>query len=199
MAYEYDVFVSYKRHHEWPIWVREVFYDILNHWLNAEMAEGCRVFVDYQLEEGQNWPGRLADILSRSKVIVPLWSPQYFTSNWCLAEMALFAAREQATGFGTPGNPQRLIIPAAIHDGDSFPQDARLIQFRAIQPLCNIRIAKGGFAEERLSDEIRNWVPNICAAIRQAPEYDPNWRIIAHNNFMDLFRNPPMNPELPRL
>lgn len=199
MAYNYDVFISYKRHNEWPTWVKKVFYKLLDHWLNAEMAEGCRVFVDYRLEEGQEWPGRLAQVLSESRVLVPLWSPQYFTSNWCLTEMSLFTAREKTTGFGTPHNPQRLIIPAAIHDGASFPHDARLIQYREIQPLCNIRIASGGITEERLSEEIRNWVPNICAAIRQSPEYDPDWITLAYHNFMKLYRIPSINPELPRL
>jgi hypothetical protein len=199
MEYEHDVFLSYRRNKEWPKWVSETFYSIFDHWLDAELDRDCSIFVDNQLETGQNWPANLANHLSKSRVLVPLWSSQYFNSEWCLKEMALFAARENATGFGTPHNSQRLIILAAIHDGDSFPLDARIIQFKEIQELCNIRIAKGGNTEEKLSNEIRSWVPDICKAINNAPPFDPLWKTIAHEQFIALFRKKPTNPKMPRL
>jgi len=199
MAYRYDVFISYKRHNEWPIWIGEVFYDILNHWLSTELGRNCNIFVDYQLETGQNWPTNLAESLSKSKVLVPLWSPQYFRSEWCLKEIALFKARETICEFGTAKNHQRLIIPAVIHDKDSFPDEARLIQFKEIQPLCNIRTAKGSETLEKLSEEIRNWVPDICSAINHAPVFNPKWEIIAYEEFMELFRNCQTDTQMPRL
>lgn len=199
MAYAHDVFISYRHHKEWPKWIRNIFYDIFDHWLGEELGRDCSIFIDYQLETGHNWPAQLADSLSRSRVLVPLWSPQYFNSNWCLREIALFAAREQATGFGTEENSQRLIVPAAIHDKDNFPEAARLIQFKEIQELCNIRTAYGSETLEKLSNEIRKWAPDICHAINSAPVFNPDWTALAFEEFMDLFRNPSINPQMPRL
>jgi hypothetical protein len=199
MEYKHDVFLSYRRHKEWPKWVSETFYDIFDHWLDAELGHDCSIFVDYQLETGHNWPAALAENLSKSRVLVPLWSPQYFNSEWCLKEMSLFVARENATGFGTVENPQRLIMPAVIHDKDNFPKEAKLIQFKEIQPFCNIRTARGSETLEKLSYEIRNWIPDICKAINHSPPFDPLWKTIAHEQFMELFRKPPANPQMPRL
>ncbi len=64
MEYEHDVFISYRRHKEWPKWVSQTFFDIFDHWLDAELGRDCSIFVDNQLETGRNWPTNLGDHLS---------------------------------------------------------------------------------------------------------------------------------------
>jgi hypothetical protein len=199
MDYQFDVFISYRRLNEWPEWIKKHFFKIFQHWLDEELGKNCRISIDYNMETGHSWPAGLANDLSRSKVLVPLWSPQYFNSTWCLKEMSLFVAREKMTGFGTAKNSQRLIVPAVIHDKDSFPDEAKLIQFKEIQPYCNIRVGEGSKILELLSENIRDWVPDICNAINKAPPFDPEWKMIAYVEFMKLFRISNANNQMPRL
>jgi len=43
MPYEYDVFVSYRRHAEWPKWVQSIFLPLFNHWLTHPRV--CRLLL----------------------------------------------------------------------------------------------------------------------------------------------------------
>jgi hypothetical protein len=45
MPYEHDVFLSYRRHGEWPPWVRSIFGPMFRHWLGEELP-GVRIFID---------------------------------------------------------------------------------------------------------------------------------------------------------
>ena len=99
MAYEHDVFISYRRHGDWPGWVRNVFYRLLYHYLSEELGREAHIFLDENIRTGTAWPTYLKNALSKSRVLVALWSPQYFSSEWCLTEIASFIARENHNGF----------------------------------------------------------------------------------------------------
>lgn len=186
MPYEYDVFVSYRRHAEWPKWVRDVFSPLLYHWLGEEIP-GIRIFIDYDIETGVSWPQQLGQTLSRSRVLVPLLSRQYFSSAWCQLEFGHMLAREAKHSFRTAQHPSGLIVPAHIHDGDSFPACARQILAAQLQPYTNVRLSKGSVTEELLSEEIRRWVPDIAAAVRDAPAIDQTWAELAVQEFVEQF------------
>jgi hypothetical protein len=188
MPYEYDAFLSYRRHGEWPQWVRNVFRPLFAHWLGEEHP-GVRIFIDYEIETGAAWPHRLGKALGESRVLVPLFSRQYFSSEWCQLELSQMSAREERCNFRTAGNAGGLIIPAHIHDGDGFPARAQAIQAARLQEYTNVRLAKGSPTEERLSEEIRNWVPDIAAAIRSAPPHDNEWTHLAVEAFVAQFRS----------
>jgi hypothetical protein len=175
MAYEYDVFVSYRRHAEWPKWVREIFLPLFSHWLGEELGRNAQIFVDHQIETGDSWPQRLGSALGQSKVLVPLFSRQYFASGWCQRELQHMLSRERAFGFRTTEHPNGLVNPAYIHDGNDFPSQVRHIQAASLQAYSNVRLAKNSPTEEQLSEAIRDWVPNIVHAIGSAPECDPRW------------------------
>lgn len=195
MPYEYDVFLSYSHHGEWPDWVREKFLPLLRHWLGEEIGRDANIFFDQELEAGQAWPHRLRLAVVRSRIVVSLWSRMYFASDWCLREMSMMIARERYLGFGVAGNPGRLVVPAAIHDGNDFPLAAvgstNGNQFFPLQEVANVRIAKDGVLHERLSDRIRDWAPSIKSAIRRAPEFDEAWGEVAYEAIMEEFRQPP--------
>lgn len=186
MAYEYDVFVSYRRYAEWPNWVGNVFWPLFNHWLGEEIP-GVTVFTDYDIETGVSWPQKLGQALSRSRVLVPLLSRQYFSSPWCQLEFGHMLAREVSCRFRTAQSPGGLIVPAHIHDGDSFPARAREIQAAQLQQYTNVRLSKESRTEELLSEEIRRWVPHIAAAVRAAPPCDDAWTNIAVQEFLQQF------------
>jgi TIR domain len=187
MAYDFDVFISYRRHGEWPTWTREIFRPLLYHWLGEELGRDPRIFVDYQIETGDSWPERLGNALGCSRVLVPLFSRQYFSSPWCRSEFALMRAREARCNFRSPACPGGLIVPAHIHDGKDFPESVRSIQGAQLQPYTNVRLSRGSITEERLSDEIRNWVPDIAGATNRAPDHDPAWLTIAAQEFLEQF------------
>jgi hypothetical protein len=121
MSYEYDVFLSYRRHGEWPSWVRVIFMPLFSHWLGEELGRDAKVFVDYEIETGDSWPQKLGKSLGETRVLVALFSRQYFASPWCMRELQHVLSREQACGFRTAQNPAGLIVPASIHDGKDFP------------------------------------------------------------------------------
>lgn len=199
MSYEWDVFLSYRRFGLWPVWVGKRFFPLFNHWLGEELGRNARVFWDADLETGSTWPVALATKLATSRVLVPLWSRQYFNSTWCKTEFALMCAREEMCGF-SPHQESRLIVPAILHDGDDFPPSAREIQAARLQEYSNVLVADNSQTLEELSDQIRNWVPDVVVAIERAPAFDASWQTLAVNRFMAEFEVPKAKQvELPSL
>ena len=187
MAYEFDVFISYRRHGEWPVWSNEIFRPLFYHWLGEELGRDPRIFSDDDIETGDSWPERLGNALGKSCVLVPLFSRQYFSSLWCQRELAHMFARESRCNYRTAECPHGLIVPAYIHDGRDFPHNVRMIQGAQLQKYTNVRLSKGSPTEERLSEEIRNWVPDVAKAIDGAPQYDPDWMVLAVQSFLEEF------------
>lgn len=190
MSYEWDVFISYRRRGEWPKWVHDIFIPLLDHWLGEELGRDPEIFVDQRMESGSAWPYDLARAHGTSRVLIALWSKQYFNSAWCVTELSLMREREVHCGLGTVAQPGGLVVPASIHDGDSFPADARIITYRELQEYTNVRLAQNSPTEERLSDSIRDWAPDIARAIDRAPAFDPAWTGLAANAFMVRFSTP---------
>jgi hypothetical protein len=200
MAYRWDVFLSYRRCDLWPEWVRDHFLPLLTHYLGEELGRDARVFVDTDvIETGSAWPLRLAEGLSESRAMVCLWSKQYFNSPWCLAELAHMRARETACGFATPANPECLIVPAVLHDGDDFPHEVKHIQSRDFKAVSNVRIARGSLRDEQLGDTVRSWAPDVMKAVLRAPEFDPQWRSLAADRLMEMYRRASEQKTLPSL
>jgi hypothetical protein len=187
MNYEFDVFLSYSRASEWPSWVKRSFMPIFHHWLTAELGRDARIFVDFELDTGVSWPSSLGRALARSTVLVPLWSRNYFTSDWCKCEMAQMRAREDRHGYRSPGKPLGLIIPAIVHDGDTFPDVIADINHINISSFSNVRMDPNGVTAERLSQAIKDWVPSVVKAIETAPAYDNEWDQLDANAFVQQF------------
>jgi TIR domain len=176
MSYEYDVFVSYCRAGEWERWVQRRFLRVFKHWLMEALGREPKIFLDSMLEDGI-WPIKLALALSRSKVLVPLWTRSYFGSIWCLSELTHMYARQHLSS-------RSLIMPAVLHDGDSFPAPVKAIHYVQLQKYASpwAPPSKG------LSDQIQQWTQAIARAIASAPEFDPSWEGQASNEFGLLFR-----------
>lgn len=200
MSYEFDVFVSYRRHGEWPVWAHDIFRPLFYHWLGEELGRDPLIFLDTDIEAGDSWPNRLGNALGRTRVLVPLFSRQYFSSPWCRREFAQMRQRESLLNIRTPENPHGLIVPAHIHDGNGLPAMARDIQAAQLQRYTNVRLSKSSFTEERLSEEIRDWVPDIAKAINRAPACDPAWVTMAAEGFVEEFLAvTPQQLEVPRI
>ena len=127
--YEYDVFVSYRRHPPVSNWVRSYFYEQFHQWLTAARPEAPRVFIDENdIDTGDAWPERLRRALLRSSFLVCVWTPGYFSSQWCTAELRTMLAREQCLALRTEEDPRGLVFPVKFNDVQYFPEYARAIQ-----------------------------------------------------------------------
>src|SRR5215469_7664187 len=94
--YEYDVFLSYKRHNLTLDWTRGV-HRRLQFWLTEELGgREAKLFMDEDtIEVGDRWPEKLRDGIRFSRCMVCVWSASYFQSDWCVSEWKSFLAREQ--------------------------------------------------------------------------------------------------------
>jgi hypothetical protein len=98
VAYQYDIFISYKRHTETLGWIKKHFFPLLEHRVGLELGRDPEVFVHevaQQIPAGANWPVELGETLAGSRILVALWTKNYFNSRWCAEELSHMLAREQ--------------------------------------------------------------------------------------------------------
>src|SRR6266568_3878854 len=94
-GYKYDLFLSYKRAGDVPMWLTNHFYPLLTKAMENLLPAAPRIFLDTQQEIGVNWPNNLAYSLRRSSYMVAVWTVPYFYSPWCMAEWRSMLKREQ--------------------------------------------------------------------------------------------------------
>lgn len=169
MSYEYDVFVSYKRHNKtngWHIGLLEN----LEVWLSHELHRDARIFFDSEdIQTGERWKDKLSSALLRSRCLLCLWSPMYFQSRWCVAEWQTFLERERQFR-------RTLIIPARVHDGDHYPKAAKDIQSRDFSKYASAspRFWDSHLALEFEQNHLKPFAEDLCKAIMSSPDFvDP--------------------------
>ena len=189
MTYKYDVFISYRRTNVWPRYVERLFYPMLKHWLDTTLGHESKVYLDTLFEKtGQSWPHKVASALSASKVVVCLWSKEYFDSDWCKAELShMLARRAYVAG---KDEPPPLILAVLIHDGEDFQDDPELgtIEQFPLQHLSNPWMTEGSPNAEALSEALRKLADHIALALENVPNFDPAWPELARDQFLTLHR-----------
>jgi len=120
MAYEHDVFVSYKWGNDLKIWVDKVFIPILKDALydTTDSAEDSIIFHDAEENKpGGSIPLVLRDGVARSKCMVCVITYPYFTkSAWCPAELSAMLEREKVTAIRQPPKHVGLVFPVLFVD-----------------------------------------------------------------------------------
>ncbi len=203
MPYRYDIFISYKRNALAKRWIDEQFKELLELYVELELGRAPEIFIDDQIDSGIDWPIELVETMQISRVVVPLWTKTYFNSEWCCRELAHIVARERVEGYGVPGNPQRLVVPAVIHDCDppeeALPVPVRRIQSEPLADYFNVRMEKNGKLAEGLAHTIyHRLAPAVARSILSAPTWKPDWRLEAENEiFTALNRQEIPNQERP--
>jgi hypothetical protein len=158
-----------------------MFLPILTHWVGEALGRDVRIFLDVQIETGAVWSEKLTEALTRSRVLVPILSGQYFNSPWCKAELAHMIAREAKYGTND------LIIPVILYGRDDFPDAVKRIQCLNLQDVANPFMSYSSPTYEKLSEKIRDWVSDVANAIIRAPSYDPTWQQLAIDEFIQQF------------
>lgn len=198
--YKYDLFVSYKRE---PLdnqlitpWLRKVL-DRIEYWLRQELGgRSVDLFIDTKsVEAGDDWPDLIRKALLTARCLMPIWSPEYFHSPWCVAEWRSFLSREKL--IAERGlQACKLIVPIKFHDGKWFPPEAaRIQQF----DLSKFAATTDGFWETRRADELDQMLmtqvaPILAEAVRQAPPFEASWPVELGNPVL-----PPNGVEMIRL
>ncbi|BAS57367.1 hypothetical protein NIES2135_32750 [Leptolyngbya boryana NIES-2135] len=193
--YIYDVFISYRRKGPSGDWVRNHFFPLLEAWLPESLPYEPKIFIDKtEIETGTDWEFVLEQALRTSRCLIPIWSPSYFRSTWCLAEWQSMRAREQQCGFKTATNPNGLIYPIVFHDGEHFPPEAKATQQKDLKKWNS---SYPSFIETRGIVELEREVQVICAEIAVMLETAPLWQ----NDFPVVTPNvdSTINVQLPRL
>jgi TIR domain len=178
MAYEYEVFVSYRRAAPVGDWVHDHFKPLLVEWLEVATPLQTRVYVDDQLETGVTWPLELRRTLQRSCFLVPVWSPKYFSSPWCLAELHTMLARERRLEMRSAANPNGLIFPVRFNDGEHFPEDILAIQDLDLRGL-NIpgQAFKRTESYVALVQKVQAFTEMLAAKLASVPDWEENWPV----------------------
>jgi TIR domain len=201
MAYQYDIFISYKRHPETLRWIKQHFRPLLEHRVGLALGTDPRIYVHdvaQQIPAGAIWPQLLGEELGASKVLVALWTKTFFSSVWCMREMSHMLGREQETG--ATRAKYGLVIPAVIHDCDDSPQTLQYIERMDIRSCYNTRMRVDSAKAEELDDLIEVHAAGIADAIRHAPDWKPAWPRVAADAFFDEFYKveSPAQTEVPK-
>lgn len=187
--YVHDVFISYKRDPYQDSWLIDDFMPAFSSLVRNEIAAVCqrrpqsiffdraelardRLKFDQQgLEPGQEWREALCEAIRTSRCVVTLWQPMYFYSDWCLTEWRSFQARAQQTS-------RSLVLPLSVHDGDSFPSEARALQALYFGDYVLIG---AGFRETRLYVEfqqhLKRFAQTVAQSVKDAPPF-ADWPIV---------------------
>jgi hypothetical protein len=198
VPYQYDVFLSYRRANEWPRFVNNIFAPMFRHWLGTTLGYAPKIFFDVEeIETGDSWPHRLATGIALSKIMVCLWSAEYFNSEWCQAELAHMMARMEQTKQGP--NPLPLVLALVIHDGETISPHLGHIQRFPIQKYANPWIARDSRRAEELSELINQFCGHVAHALGKVPDCDPGWSELAVDQFVQLFETRAIQREVPSL
>jgi hypothetical protein len=194
MAYEYDIFISYKRDEpsDTLTWINDHFKRILSHHVAQELDGGrINVFVDdKKIEPGDSWELKIGVALGKSRIIVPLWSRNYFHSKWCVLELSQMLAREKSEGFRTGIQSGGLVVPVVIHDGEEFPDYVKDIARLEARKFYKITMNQRSQTAMELEDVLKEKAKVFSQAIKRAPRWKKQWALEGAQAFYDaLFRD----------
>ena len=187
MAYQHDIFISYRRDPEVCEWINTHFKPLLKTNVKFELGKEPDVFVDDQLEAAGVWPLTLGNSIGSSRVLIILWTKTYLFSEWCSLEMSHMLEREKKKGFRTPAKPYSLVIPVIIHDGETMPAELSAVQRIDIHNFFTVRMHKESDSSEKLSKALLAKAADIADAINRAPAWEENWNIEAANEFYQKY------------
>jgi cellulose biosynthesis protein BcsQ len=174
LGYEYDLYFSYARSELTTEWVDRQLLPLMQKHLEFELAETVKVFFDRaQITAGQDWAGAQRRALLQSRLLLAIWSPQYFKSRWCLAEFETFRRRSQLVD-------RNLIVPLTVHNGELFPPEALAMQWADFKEFMIVGRAFNRMTERyvRFEEAVGNLCRQIKSQLNSVPAFNPKWPII---------------------
>lgn len=179
--YIYDVFVSYRHKPPMLNWVRNHFEPLLEQWLPNFLPYNheTRIFIDMQIETGAEWPYKLRQARRMSRCLLPVWSPQYFQSNWCQAELQTMLRREQLLGLRTEENSSGLIYAVLFAGAENLPSLVRTIQYKDMSKWnCPWTVFKKNAQYVNLDRQVQKLSQELAKMIQSAPVWQEDWPVV---------------------
>ncbi|MCB9314591.1 MAG: toll/interleukin-1 receptor domain-containing protein [Lewinellaceae bacterium] len=177
MAYEYDVFISYRSKSK--LWLREIFLPDFIHYLEEEVDGNLSYFVDWHdIRTGDDWEQRLKYALIKSKCLISFLIPTYFDSDWCKKEFAVFEHRSRQSGMLSLKHPEGLIIPVTLHGNRPFPDPVRLLQTKDYKYYYSASVEgyKKTKKYQKLQDQLKSLAQEVGNKISSVPGWNPVWQ-----------------------
>ncbi len=172
MAYEHDVFISYRRGNEtYRRWVPGTFFQPFKDYLSEALPHDANIFWDIDgIHAGDQWENRLYEKITRSKVLIPILIPSYFRSDWCRREFAAFYHRQRQLKL----SPGGLILPVVLQD-TTYPDYVQGIQGFPCERYSIVPLNPLTETYEAFHLDLKRWVKNVSQAIDRAPEWRAEW------------------------
>ncbi|MFI9453379.1 TIR domain-containing protein [Amycolatopsis sp. NPDC052450] len=171
MGYEFDVYLSYSRRGNVPVWLFNHLLPNLRDALADEMPSAPDIFVDQNMAAGMDWPASLERALLRSRLMVAVLSPRYFVSEWCLAEWMTMSSRERE------GTATEVLIIPVVYSGDiNFPDYARSrrwFDFKAWNIPHELFRSTREYGDFHRA--VRQLAADIAERVKTVPEWDATW------------------------
>lgn len=179
MAYEYDVFISYRSKSR--AWLRELFLPEFQYYLEEEVGNNLRIFVDWHdVETGDAWELRLKRGLLKSKCLISLLMPSYFESDWCTREFAVFEHRSIRHGLLSLEQPNGLIVPISLHGSMTRPFPTSITDKQILDYQKYYYPNYEGFRKRKkyqlFTDDLKQLVKKVARVIQYAPDWNPDWQ-----------------------
>jgi hypothetical protein len=194
--YQYDVFLSFGRQDVLRDWTRQQFLPLLLFWLQEELGRKPSVWSG-QFKLGEDWDEVRRRALLSSKCLVALLTPSFFASAECRAVWATFVNRARQNKLEL----FELIVPAVLHENESFPAEAMSIQqidFRDSFVLGDAFRDSAGYLT--FQQKVKELSHVLATRIQRVPPFDTNFPIVTADE-VDV-TNPELKPKdvsLPRL
>lgn len=185
MNYEYDIFISYSRNTvTGSVWVTDYFLPLFEDYLSLETGFKPKIFIDKNdIQGGEKWKNKISLALARSKYLLSIWTPLYFTSEWCCRELAVMLERSKALNYHTHTHPAGLVIPVNAWDGEIFPDRVKDIQcFKHSDYVYPSPAFHGTEKYLDFQNEMRKLTKEVAKLINIAPNWSPEWDQV---NWMD--------------
>lgn len=148
---------------------------MLEQWLPEHVPDTFqpKIFIDSQIETGDEWPARLRYALKTSRCVLPVLSPEYRRSNWCRAELASIKKREELLGLRTEQNPGGLIYAVVFASPQFLPAEIlNHIQYRDVSRWAT---NQANFRESKLFESFENEIKLICQELWKMIQRAPAW------------------------
>jgi hypothetical protein len=186
MAYEYDVFISYRQTSIGNYWVTNYFKPCLEDELREVLGKEPKIFHDNtEIRSGDSLPHKIKNALAKSRCLVALLSGTYFTSEYCSLEFAVMENRESRYGIPDLDKTKRLIIPIIVRDGEHLPSKINSIahkrEWSKYYTSCESFRACTDY--RNFEAEVINLAEDIHQATLKAPLYTPDW---LSNEWLDI-------------
>lgn len=167
-------FLSYARMHfgdDPDLLTRKFFKDLCTDVSQLAATDQPGYMDQRHLEIGADWQSRLTLALSTCRVFVPIYSPRYFTSDYCGREWALFDHRIARHAQSNGARPE-VVVPVlwTEMEADDLPDLAKSVQYsQQGMPAAYLREGLYGIMKlKRYGEEYKETVLLLAKAIIRA-------------------------------